>query len=338
MYCNRCGERFKESDKFCSRCGTPINNSQEQYNYGFNSTTITDDDLISAYIGNNYNDIKNSKFSIPTFFLGVYYFLYRKMWLYAILGFSISVICTVLSVVFNIWYVSLVTFIYIIFMALNVNNLYINIARKRVEKIKKNNPNKTNQELINECKKKGGTSVLGVILPIIIIFPILFIAFFIFIFVILMDEFDSKYDNKSSELRYQLPEVFKDNDNRYNSDTYSSYYYNDSFDSCNISISNYTTFGNKTAEEYLKEDVTSNMNEEVSIVNTKNINNFEWKFVEVKGVFEKTYYYTSIFNNRVYKIKYKITKDDSKLCSNGYETFINSLSFKLNNIDNINTI
>ena len=340
MYCNKCGSKVKEEAKYCTECGSPIINNQDKYNY--NATyNVSDEDLIKEYVGNNYNDFKNTKFSIPTFFLGIYYFLYRKMWLYTILTILIAIASFILTFVFELWYLLFIPTIYMIFMSIKFNELYLNIAKKKVEKIKSNNPDKTNQELVNICKKKGGVSILAVILPMVLIFPIVFFVVFFAIMYGFIDALDSeitkekKYNN-DSELKYELPKIF--DDDGYNSSNYESYHYSDYESSCDISITNYNTYDDKTAEEHLKEKTILNMNETVSQINEAQINNFEWKYVEINSPTKKEYKYAAIYNNRLYIIEYKINEDNNKLCSNGYNTFINSLTFSLNDIDNSNTI
>ena len=175
----------------------------------------------------------------------------------------------------------------------------------------------------------------------VLIFPIVFFVVFFAIMYGFIDALDSeitkekKYNN-DSELKYELPKIF--DDDGYNSSNYESYHYSDYESSCDISITNYRTYDDKTAEEYLKEKTTLNMNETVSQINEAQINNFEWKYVEINSPTKKEYKYAAIYNNRLYIIEYKINEDNNKLCSNGYNTFINSLTFSLNDIDNSNTI
>ena len=82
MYCPKCGSKLDESAKFCKNCGENLDDKhKEQFEYDYSHTNITDDDLKKAYIGNNYEKLEKGRFSLPTLFLGIYYLLYRKMWL-----------------------------------------------------------------------------------------------------------------------------------------------------------------------------------------------------------------------------------------------------------------
>ncbi len=346
MYCNKCGKKLKENANFCNNCGSPVENKVDD-KYDYNKTSsINDEDLIKAYVGNNYYSIKNTKFSIPTFFLGTYYFLYRKMWLQVLLVILISIASLVISIVTEMWYISFATSLYMIFISIKFSDIYLDTVRKRVEKIKMNNPDKTSKELLDICKSKGGVSVLAVVITVIFILPIvLFVTFFTILYGVfegidegLFDNYKSDIKNES-ELDYDIPDIYKKNDNSYNSDTYQSYHYNDSKSSCSISITNYTTYSNKSIEEHLKDNVISSMNEDVSEIKNETINNYKWSSVEINSKEKKEYKYASVYNERLYIVSYVIKKDNNKLCSNGYNTFIKSLRFNLDKsgVDN-NTV
>lgn len=334
MYCNKCGKKIKDDANFCNNCGSPVTNKiDDKSDYNENSSSVNDEDLIKAYVGNNYNAIKNTKFSIPTFFLGTYYFLYRKMWLYVILAIIISIASTIIAIVTDLWYISFATSLYMIFMSIKFSEVYLHTVRKRVENIKMNNQDKTGKELLDICKSKGGVSVLAVVITTIFILPIvLFVTFFI-IFYGMFEGIGEDFfnDNNSienkSELKYDLPDIYKKNDNSYNSDTYQSYHYTDANNSCSISITNYATYSNKSTEEHLKDNVVSSMNEDVSEIKNSTINNYKWSFVEINSKVKKEYKYASVYNGKLYIVSYVINNDNNKLCSNGYNTFISSLKF-----------
>ena len=80
MYCFRCGSKVRENEKYCPHCGadvleelkrysypeferkeeipTPTHNDQYEYSikYSFQDT----EDLVKAYVGKNYDKIKNT--------------------------------------------------------------------------------------------------------------------------------------------------------------------------------------------------------------------------------------------------------------------------------------
>lgn len=133
------------------------------------------EDYIKAFIGKNYDKIKELKFSIPAFFLNITYMLYRKMFLYSILLFIISLI---LGTIFPIATVALP-----IAIALLFKPLYMNFVKAKVTKIITNNNGKSKEEIINICSKKGGTSIglifLGGLVETIII--AIYLAIMIFV-------------------------------------------------------------------------------------------------------------------------------------------------------------
>lgn len=149
---------------------------EEQYNYNkkysvdsskynYINTTLNDsgdDKYIKSYIGKNYTQIKKSKFSLPAFFFGPWYLLYRKIWNYSFITIIISFAAKILLEE-NLS--SLTDIIISIVLATKFQQIYFQEAEKQVELIKQQNLDKTTTELLNECSKKGKTSILR---PIVI--------------------------------------------------------------------------------------------------------------------------------------------------------------------------
>lgn len=335
MYCPKCGSKLDESDKFCKNCGENLDDKhKEQFEYDYSHTNVTDDDLKKAYIGNNYEKLKKGRFSLPTLFLGIYYLLYRKMWLYSLLWLIITVLSTIGVYVYKISYLSLLPMIYIILLSALFTNLYSKKVDKEIMKIRKNNSDKSNDELLSICKKKGGVSVGAVVTVIILIISTLIVVMSVFI----ADTFtkaleDNEYKNRKtynneSELAYKLPDIFKEKNHA--NDSYENFSYYGNKDSCTVDISNYEIYSEKTAEEYLKDSITTNMNETVSEIKSKEINQNIWSYVEVTSPDKVTFYYACIYNNRIYEVTYKIYSDGSSLCSKAHDELINSLIFSKN--------
>ena len=85
------------------------------------------------------------------------------------------------------------------------------------------------------------------------------------------DEYKNrKTYNNESELAYKLPDIFKEKNHA--NDSYENFSYYGNKDSCTVDISNYEIYSEKTAEEYLKDSITTNMNETVSEIKSKEIN------------------------------------------------------------------
>lgn len=338
MYCSRCGSKIEEHANFCKGCGAEVTSNRTPYNYDYGSSYISEEAFQKAYIGNNYNSIKNGKFSIPMFFFGTYYLFYRKMWLYAFMWIAMIVGINICSFVYHDSYFVFIPIILSIIMAFNFNKLYLRIVDKRIETIKQRNSDKSNKEILEQCRKKGGVSVLAVILSVTFItIMITFIFIGLLIDVISNDMRQNKWTstNYSSELNFAVPKIFESGS--YNRDAYQSFSYYETSDSCYINIMNDQNYSNQTEEEYLKSRVSTNLGDRVSEIQTKNINGKVWKCVEVLSNSKITYYYVAIHNKNIYQVQYTILKDDNKLCSKGYNNFINSLTFdnKKHNTDTI---
>lgn len=188
-YCGNCGTSINEGELFCRMCGnkvaiTSIDSSDSIQQSGQNvdvniptqNNISLDEELMTSYIGRSINDFK-SNFSIFFFLFGIFYSLYRKMWLL-----SITIIAA--NLVINQFLSSISYIISLamnIFISINFNKWYLKHVEEQVEKIKLNNRGKSKEELMMICKSKGGTSLLIVCLfaiPSILYYILLLIIFF----------------------------------------------------------------------------------------------------------------------------------------------------------------
>lgn len=154
-YCLKCGSPVKVNENFCGKCGTALYNNQTIQN-----NNINDDELIDAYIGPNATKLKNGTFSANTFFFGIFYILYRKMWIMGILLFVVNQIVEF----------CLPSFSFVISLTLNIiisiefKKIYLKHVIDEVNKIKQENPNVSQDQLLQICKKKGGISILSILI------------------------------------------------------------------------------------------------------------------------------------------------------------------------------
>ena len=148
---------------------------QFQSNEPWTNQKINDDVLIDAYIGPNAPKIKAGGFSSHTFFLGIYYLSYRKMWGYVALIFAINFVVTLIVPAFS----TIVSIIIDIVFASGFNQAYVENVKEKIQKIKLDNLDKTPEELRVICQRKGGTSMLGPIIFIILRLLLIYIAYFL---------------------------------------------------------------------------------------------------------------------------------------------------------------
>ncbi len=130
-----------------------------------------DEKLVSAYVGSKYEKLKNKKFSFSSLFFGWEYLAYRKFYslllIYLILEKILSAV--LLGVLKEKPILVICTFIPNIILALIFNKLYLNNVKNKVNKIKASNHNASEDELINLCSKKGGVSIVSVIIVMLIV-------------------------------------------------------------------------------------------------------------------------------------------------------------------------
>lgn len=167
MKCINCNNETIPGDSFCRVCGVKLENNTF-VNGG--TTTNPDTELVDAYIGKNVEAIRKQDFSWATFFWGVYYAIYRKMWLLAVLWFVIIFIL----VLFLPSLSSFVGLVLNIIVCIKFKEWYVKHAEENVQKIKNNNPHMNHEQLLEVCRRKGGTSVIA-----LIIFVLLFIVFIV---------------------------------------------------------------------------------------------------------------------------------------------------------------
>jgi len=136
---------------------------QNNYNNQYNQNIDPDEELLKSYIGEKYSSFVNNKFNVPMFFLGVFYLIYRKTWLYVFIALFINALFEFIPGLDGI---SLLTSVAYAFL---FNKLYIKHAKKKVQKIKESNPSMNFEQLKSECERKGGTNiVLAIIIPSIL--------------------------------------------------------------------------------------------------------------------------------------------------------------------------
>lgn len=169
MYCKNCGSAIGEGSKFCNVCGTSLISDVYSEN--------REEALLRAYVGKNYDKLLSEKFNFYAWFLNLFYFAYRKVWLCFFGLFFIFGVCNVFLLEFS----NIIVGIIVIVGASYFNKYYIDKARKDVEYILIKNDGQSMDELLKIAAKKGGVSGFNVVLAFISMFILaLIISFFNF--------------------------------------------------------------------------------------------------------------------------------------------------------------
>lgn len=177
MNCPYCGTALDNNQVFCPKCGNRVVDHVITNTYEISSTKE-----LETFIGPNCSRILRRGISIPSFFLGVYYFLYRKMYLLSIIFIILQLGICYGFYYFDLYDISKLTnnYIYVIFImllfiminfivAIKFNSMYIDFANKKINKIKNKNTTLTKYEIENKIKDRGGVNLL---------LPVLFILLF----------------------------------------------------------------------------------------------------------------------------------------------------------------
>lgn len=125
-----------------------------------------DEKFIKAYMGSKadkmYKDVKDGGINLFGILFGVGYFAYRKMYLISIIAIIITNILTYINPQVGSYLGILLGFMFCPLYKLDIT--------RKLRKIKKENGNATEDELLNIAKNKGGTSLIGAIIFFIIYF------------------------------------------------------------------------------------------------------------------------------------------------------------------------
>lgn len=282
-----------------------------------NDDIYKEDMLIDAYIGKKADRLKKGGFSWCTFFFGTYYILYRKMWTFGIILWVIGIV--VGEVVGTLeWLELIIDLIVGISAACIFKEKYMSHATKKVREIKEKNVNKTHEELMVICKKKGGTSIL----PILLIIGIPLIIYSASLMEIFnnynkaKDRLDEINGNEyqvatkitKGELNIEIPagfEMIRDDEEEYLS-SYTDYSSNSS---CVFSLSMMNAI-NHSPEEII-EVVQNNYKNGYGIkeeFREKNINGNNWEYTS-KG---DLHIYTIIHNEKVYYMHFIMDEENYK--------------------------
>lgn len=155
----------------------PPPNEQNGYNYNQPVAQNADQILINAYIGSNASAIYSSIDDKPKynwaaallgFFFGPVWFFYRKIYLIGFGLFFLTILFRVASslshsiiVSILVWGCNLALAALYLFFA---NSIYINNVKKKVNKIKEQNPQKSIEELAQIASYKGNVSIPAAII------------------------------------------------------------------------------------------------------------------------------------------------------------------------------
>lgn len=323
------------------------------YNNSSNNEISDDEEYLKAFVGKNYEKIKNNNISIPAFFFTELYFFYRKMFA---IGFIIGII-HIIIINSSFFYLGII--INILSM-LFVNKIYLLNANNKINKIKASMGASSKEEILNKCTTKGGTSVGlvvgGIILECIIMIIFLIISLFSG-FLNLMNsgflsdfaksinsaisngsnysgEVDAEFDgtifydsniNVNDKISINVPEVFV-------SDGTGSYEYSYSFNSnpngtfgnCDVSLGIVSNFSNP---EILAKGMAKFYNNNENIT-TSNINGITWYGLTYSSFYNTTAYVMS-YDNKVYLYEFEMGSDADQVTCQAYnEQIFNSISLK----------
>ena len=223
-----------------------------------------------------------------------------------------------------------------IFVACKFQSIYMKQAEDKVEQIKQQNLDKTTNELLDICRKKGGTSTKA---PAIIIISALILIPIIAMYVYTNDTVDVENENnneiveeveeENNEFTYTLPQGFI---KAYGSGFYNRFEYkvNNSI-KCNLTVDKTTLIRNYPDEKtYLekKMNIVANTTNQPIPVMSLNLNGKNWKYMNIETPQRSETMYAYKTDKEIYVIKtydYKINNQTNTICKTKYNEFLNSV-------------
>ena len=160
-----------------SYVGQDINNGQYNGNAGNSSNANSQNsgdynlEFVKAWMGSLYEKAHSKKFNFAAAFFNGMYFCYRKMNIIGIIILILQVIVAKLCIMLNNTTSVIIAIIYMFLMFIisgfGFYPAYRSFVKGKLGKYKTQTTN--NNELINIANQKGGTSILGLIIYIVII-------------------------------------------------------------------------------------------------------------------------------------------------------------------------
>lgn len=215
MRCKKCGKVMRKDERFCDACGyyngekdntgwdddfKDIGSldeehdfddyqADEQFKIKDSSATKQDEfyyeneDLLEAYIGEDYKSIKKMPLNFFAFLLSWGYVLYRKLYITGIIGLIITAIIAIFYKDIFITYMIVV----MVLSGLLFNLYYVFVSKRKVEFIKKKYAGTDKFGLMNICEEKGGVNVWFALA-----------AYFIFVLIIFFNYVDVGFNRNNN--------------------------------------------------------------------------------------------------------------------------------------------
>lgn len=318
MICPKCQKELEEDAIYCSKCGTKINSKRNQSLWGFSyRKELQENEFLKAYLAEETSAFKK-KVSILAALFGPFYLIYRRLWAQGFIIIILYILSyqylpTDIGILFRVGFN--------LFLGFRFNENYVEEVLVRINRLKKQNPNITDEELLLLCKNTPDTTNIGAIIIITLIY---------FILLALLQSKGVKLEEQliegsidNNHINYQIPKetIIKTNYNNYQ---HLSYEENNK--KCYVTI--YSQYMTKNEREYLVDVTNNHSNYRQSDIEEITINNVVW----LKRTFEKSNAYQEFFltkyqdDGRVYEMRFDTSEKGS--CETIKKVILDSLTYK----------
>jgi type II secretory pathway pseudopilin PulG len=188
MFCAKCGNKNEDTAKHCSNCGFNLNQTSDSEAV---KTELNDEELYKAFIGSSNQEYYLNHFKRfdadgktsatwhwSAFFVTFYWFLYRKMWMpaliYFVLPYIVMIFIGILATIAGASAAGIITVLYLVFYVaifvvpgMYANKLYYEHGKKKIAELRARNLSA--ERTLGELAGVGGTSNIGLIIALVFV-------------------------------------------------------------------------------------------------------------------------------------------------------------------------
>ncbi len=307
-----------------------------------NLLTKKDDKLFKAYLGSGYKNITTKQFNYAALFLGPIYLLYRKVYTIGFVWLFLDLFAFLVLPLAKVKYYIILIFEILSFICsgLFANQIVLNHVGSRIVNYKMIENDK--EKLKKKCQKNGGTNLVLALVTFILVFLIIILVFSSQLMKWYVNTKDINMKSPTMEDRVyfngkvNIDENFNIRDNvtlvvpddfyLANESSYQYYYvYQDPnayMPKCMIELE--SVKGYKTPELFISAIASYHLELEENI-QTEEINNNVWKYINVTDSSKNIYYATTLINNNMYLLKFTYQYNLEDECGSHFIEVLDSI-------------
>ena len=184
MICPKCNVKLNDNSKYCPKCGE-LFEMEDVKKY----SKIFETELLEVYYPNKSYRLKwwgvSLRYALYTYFYAIYHKMYRcafftilafALWLYISPRFVLIFFNSYGSLFYPLFYILFSGLLVYVFYIFRFDKLLLEKRKEKLNRIVRDNPDKTKKELIKLVEEDKKGNVKGVIIALVITVIVLLIA------------------------------------------------------------------------------------------------------------------------------------------------------------------